>query len=91
MTYRHCLGTATHKLRLEAMWCGGCSRWHFRLQSVQPSEPWSRQWSIIDSEEWDHTLQMEELRWDMLPGLRERVRDLQRLFVELDAGIQRLL
>lgn len=85
-----CTANATHRLVVTVFWCAGCSRWHFRQSLQQPSGPSSRRWSIVDAAEWDHTPEMDEWDWRMFVRCEGDARDLQRLYAELDSGVQRL-
>lgn len=90
MSYTAHSSSYPHRLLLFSAWCGGCSRWHFRLLSQRRSGRWSEPWQDIDEHEWDHTPEMDEWGWSMLHELPPAVRELQRLFAEEEAGIRRL-
>lgn len=85
-----CTTNSTHDLVLRCRWCADCSKWHYKLSLRQPSAPSSRRWSVISETEWDHSPEMDEWGWSALAGVESQCRDLQRLYSELDAGVQRL-
>lgn len=85
-----CTANAYHDVMMRALWCGDCVKWHFRLSLRQRLAPSSRQWRIADEWQWDQSPEDDEV-FPLIPPLVEReVRDLQRLFVELEDGVQRL-
>jgi len=87
---QQCTPFFTHRLVVRVAWCGGCSKWHYRLSLQQPSGPSSRRWSIVEEREADHSPEADEMGFKMFPELEVAARDLQRLYAEVDAGVQRL-
>lgn len=85
-----CTANTEHRLVTISSWCGDCSRWHFRQRLEQRSGPSSKQWQTVERQEWDHTPEMDDYGWTLGREFQVAVRDLQRLYVEHAAGIQRL-
>lgn len=84
-----CTTNAQERLLVRVVWCEDCLKWHFKLSLQQRSAPSSRQWSNIDEAEVDVSPQEREWGWSP-PVSWPDLSNLQRLYVEREAGVTRL-
>lgn len=84
-----CYENVQHRAFVRVVWCDGCSRWHFRLSLQQRLAPSSKRWENIYETEADFTPEMDNLGWTV-PLVRAACLDLQRRYVEEEAGVTRL-
>lgn len=84
-----CMFRAQHRLLMITTWCDECLRWHSRLSLQRRVAPSSRLWSNDSTVLRDGNQLQLELGWPPILKWSD-LSELQRLFVEEQAGIQRL-